>query len=442
MGSLTKAEIVQFGAGGGASSAIFQFTTTYLLFFFTNISGIDASQAAKLILIMKLVDAIFDIVAAYIIDKFDLKFGSGKYRPYIAVFSPILGFSIYCLFSLDRGSSELSSYLAYLSVIAFSISLSFCNMAYNGLTVKMSSHYDERASLITCKQFIGIGVGFFASFLPLYISNYFGGGQEGWRVTALLMAILVVFLFYTSWLGSKHRDCALRDSGHEKDKISMASYLTILKENKPLVALMVCQSCFMFSITLEGSTAIYFFIYYLKQESAFPIYQGLVVGLSSLVILFAPRLIRYKDKKSVYVYSCKSAIIVLLIALYTILYSPVTVGLFFLVILKVLLVFSANLIWMLLPDCVDYGKRKYGVSPAAATQSLVTFFSKIFSGLGVFFAGAVLTHVGFNADSSTVPNQVIDVFLIFKFLPIFFALSVSVVAMKYYDIGREGFDPD
>ena len=152
-------------------------------------------------------------------------------------------------------------------------------MAYNGLTVKMTSHYDERASLITFKQFIGIGVGFFASFLPLYISNYFGGGQEGWRVTALLMAILVIALFYTSWFGSKNRDGSINHSEQGREKISIGSYLTILKQNKPLVALMVCQSCFMFSVTLEGSTAIYFFIYYLNHESAFPIYQGLVLSL-------------------------------------------------------------------------------------------------------------------------------------------------------------------
>lgn len=439
MGSLTKAEMVQFGAGGGASSAIFQFTTTYLLFFFTNISGIDAAQATKLILIMKLVDAIFDIVAGYIIDRFDLTLGAGKYRPYIAVFSPILGLSIYCLFSIDSVGGELSSYLAYLSVVIFSISLSFCNMAYNGLTVKMSSHYDERATMIACKQFIGIGVGFFASFLPLYIVSYFGGGQEGWRVTAMLMAILIVVLFYTSWFGSKNRDNSLADPEQGKESISFANYMTMLKQNKPLVALMVCQSCFIFSITLEGSTAIYFFIYYLKNEAAFPIYQGLVVGVSSLVILFSPRLIRFKDKRIIYIYSCKAAIVVSFIALYAILYTPTLLGLSFLVLLKVLLIFSANLIWMLLPDCVDYGKRKYGVSPAAATQSLVTFFSKIFSGLGVFFAGVVLTHVGFTADNATVSDQVIEVFLIFKFLPVLFALLASIVAMKYYDVGREHF---
>ncbi|WP_222433918.1 hypothetical protein, partial [Vibrio cyclitrophicus] len=60
-------------------------------------------------------------------------------------------------------------------------------------------------------------------------------------------------------------------------------------QNKPLVALMICQSCLMFSVTLEGATAIYFFIYYLKGESLFPLYQGLVVALSSVAILVAPK---------------------------------------------------------------------------------------------------------------------------------------------------------
>lgn len=434
--ALTKAEIVQFGAGGGASSAIFQFTTTYLLFFFTNISGIEASQAAKLILVMKIVDAIFDITAAYIIDNFKFNFGKGKYRPYIAVFSPILGLSIYFIFSSHSFSDDISTIFNYLAVVTFSIALSFCNMAYNGLTVKMSNHYDERALMITCKQFIGIAVGFFASFLPLYIAEYFGGGHDGWQVTALVISFLVVSLFYISWYGSRNKDQSANNSNNCNKPFSITSYNTILTKNKPLVALIICQSCFMFSVTLEGATAIYFFIYYLEEEALFPIYQGLVVALSSIAILAAPKLIRHSDKKFVYISSCKLTIILLCIALYSSLYYSAHVSLAFLVLLKVLIVFCANLVWVLLPDCVDYGEKKYGISAAAATQSLLTFFSKIFSGLGVFFAGVILTYVGFDAESATITREMNLIFVSFKFLPILVSLLISILVMKSYSITR------
>ncbi|OEF93550.1 MFS transporter [Vibrio splendidus] len=436
MGSLTKAEMMQFGAGGGASSAIFQFTTTYLLFFFTNIAGIEASQAAQLILVMKVVDAIFDITAAYIVDNVDLKFGQGKYRPYIAAFAPILGLSIYIIFSSHNFGDDISTFFIYLAVAVFSIALSFCNMAYNGLTVKMSSNYDERASMITCKQLIGVGVGFFASFLPLYIAAYFGGGHKGWEVTALMMSVLVVSLFYISWYGSRKKDYSVNKSKQYNKQLSISSYQTILMQNKPLVALMICQSCLMFSVTLEGATAIYFFIYYLKGESLFPLYQGLVVALSSVAIFVAPKLIRHYDKRFVYISSCKLAIILLFIALYSSLNFSANVSLVFLVLLKVLIVFCANLVWMLLPDCVDYGEKKYGISAAAVTQSLLTFFAKIFSGLGVFFAGFVLSNVGFEAESATMSSEINLVFVTFKFLPFLLSLLISILVMRNYSITR------
>ncbi|CAK2359090.1 membrane hypothetical protein [Vibrio crassostreae] len=192
----------------------------------------------------------------------------------------------------------------------------------------------------------------------------------------------------------------------------------------------------MFSVTLEGATAIYFFIYYLKGESLFPLYQGLVVALSSVAILVAPKLIRHTDKRYVYISSCKLAIVLLCIALYSSLNFSAHVSLIFLVLLKVLIVFCANLVWMLLPDCVDYGEKKYGISAAAVTQSLLTFFAKIFSGLGVFFAGIVLTYIGFEAESATMTREINLVFVTFKFFPFLLSLLISILVMRNYSITR------
>lgn len=295
MSDLSKKEIIQFSAGGGASSLIFQFISTYLLFFYVNIVGLEPAKAASLILIMKVVDAIFDIVAANIID--GTNFFNGMYRPFIIIFSPVLGLSIYSIFTVNLFDLSWSGLEVYISVATFSISLSFCNMAYNGLVVKMSNKYDERAIVITYKQFFGIVMGFFASFLPLYVVEYFGGGAVGWHTMAFMVSVAVVVLFYVSCFGSKHRDYEVNCQRETVSKISICHYVNIFKENTPLAVILVCQSCFMFAITLEGATVIYFFIYQLQSESSFPIYQGIVVAISAGAILLAPRLVERWGKK-------------------------------------------------------------------------------------------------------------------------------------------------
>lgn len=62
-------EKIGYGFGDFASNLSFGFVSLFLLFFYTNIYGISAVQASLIFVIARVIDAIFNILIGFAIDK-------------------------------------------------------------------------------------------------------------------------------------------------------------------------------------------------------------------------------------------------------------------------------------------------------------------------------------------------------------------------------------
>lgn len=70
-----------WATGDFAQNLIYTTISTYLLFFYTNVYGLPAADAATMFLIVRLIDAINDPIVGTFIDKHTTRFG--KYRGYL-----------------------------------------------------------------------------------------------------------------------------------------------------------------------------------------------------------------------------------------------------------------------------------------------------------------------------------------------------------------------
>ena len=82
-------EKIGYGFGDFASNLSFGFVSLFLLFFYTNIYGISAVQASLIFVIARVVDAIFNILIGFAIDKTHSRYG--KLRPWLLYGSIPLG---------------------------------------------------------------------------------------------------------------------------------------------------------------------------------------------------------------------------------------------------------------------------------------------------------------------------------------------------------------
>ena len=86
---------IGFGSGDLAQNLIFQTTCMYLLFFYTDIYGLDAVDVSVMFTVGNVANVIWDPIVGALIDKNNPRLG--KYRAYLVfVGIPLSGFAILC----------------------------------------------------------------------------------------------------------------------------------------------------------------------------------------------------------------------------------------------------------------------------------------------------------------------------------------------------------
>ena len=80
--TLTTNEKLAYGLGDAGANLIFQTQITFMMFFYTDVFGIEAASAGMIVLISRILDAFNDPIIGAIADRTNSRWG--RYRPWIA----------------------------------------------------------------------------------------------------------------------------------------------------------------------------------------------------------------------------------------------------------------------------------------------------------------------------------------------------------------------
>ena len=191
---------IGFGSGDLAQNLIFQTTCMYLLFFYTDIYGLDAVDVSVMFTVGNVANVIWDPIVGALIDKNNPRLG--KYRAYLVfVGIPLSGFAILCFWN-GFAPSLLYAYVTY---IAMTLLYTFINVPYGALNSSLTRDTNEITILTSVRMFMancgGLAVG---SGLPLLIAYFTDEKTDGlpkdpaaWFTTMTIYALvgLVLLLF-------------------------------------------------------------------------------------------------------------------------------------------------------------------------------------------------------------------------------------------------------
>lgn len=140
---------IGFGSGDLAQNLIYQTVCMYLLFFYTDIYGLDPAAAATMFLIVRLVDVAWDPLVGAYVDKHNPKLG--KYRSYL-VFGgiPLSGLAILCFWNGFSGSLLY----AYITYVGLSMLYTLINVPYGALNSSLTRDTDEITILTSVRMFM------------------------------------------------------------------------------------------------------------------------------------------------------------------------------------------------------------------------------------------------------------------------------------------------
>lgn len=425
-------DIVKYSFGGIGSNLAFLFVMFYLTYFYTDIFGISSMTVATLMLVARFIDAFTDPMMGIIADHTNTKWG--KYRPWILFGAPLLGLSIFILFTSPNLSPTMKVVYAYVTYIAYSLISTAVNIPYHSLTPVMSEDPQQRTVIVTWKQGMGVIPQFLITVLALPMVEMFGGGQRGWAMFGAFIGILTTVSFYICASGAKKYDVPkeLVDKTAKKEKINFANDFKLLTKNKPMMMLMIAFGTDVLANASSSAVNVYYFKYVLNRMDLVATTATVMLITGILAIPALPFLTKLLGKKKLYWVGSACSIIPLLVMLIwptptnAVLMS--SFGIFGFV-----SKFPAFLGWAMVPECSDYAEWKFGQRADGLMSSSLTFINKFGMAIGGFIASFFLGLVGFVANE-TQTSEVQQMIVVLRFgLPILGYIA-SLISMWYYEL--------
>lgn len=188
---------IGFGSGDLAQNLIYQTISMYLLFFYTDIFGLNAADASLMFLIVRLIDVLWDPLVGTFVDKHNPKYG--KYRSYL-VFAgvPLTGLAIACFWNGLAGSDYLTRLIyAYVTYVGMSMLYTLINVPYGALNSSLTRDTDEITILTSVRMFMAnVGGLAVSAGIPIIVAYIAGMAVIPWDM-ALFMGLgsLPSFIF-------------------------------------------------------------------------------------------------------------------------------------------------------------------------------------------------------------------------------------------------------
>jgi glycoside/pentoside/hexuronide:cation symporter, GPH family len=282
---LSVLEKIGYSLGDLAANLIFQTLMAFLAFFYTDIYKIPPAKASLVILIGGIVGAFFNIIMGAIADRTNTRWG--KFRPW--VLWTAIPFGVISLLAFSTPDFNESGKVAYAFVTYFLLVIIYSanNLPYSALSGVLTGDMKERNSL-SAYRFVAVMVAQFiiqVLLLPMALAVGHGDKAAGFEKVMLVFAITGVICFIITFLTTRERIVPPKEQ-----KTPIRLDLADLAKNKPWVIMLIVTILIFITLAIKGGMNIYFFKYYLTEESqiAFLNKLGFPNLLQTLGNIFTP----------------------------------------------------------------------------------------------------------------------------------------------------------
>lgn len=439
---LSKREKVLYGFGDLSTALIWNVTTTWAMFFFTDIFKISAWAAGTMLLIARIYDAAIDPFIGFMVDRTNTRLG--RARPYLLWFAipyGLVGSFLFFTPNLDSTGKLIYAYILYFLLVTV---YSLINTPYNALITLMTKDQKERTQLSRNRLIFAMSAYILVSLIPIFAKMLGSGSTEleiqrsGFFRVAIILGICAAAGFLITFFNT--REYFKYDTGKDAEKKPMLKQqLLALLKNRPWVVTILMTLVTNLRTSIMTAMVAYYTKHFLNKPDGFSsiLLVATIIGVIAGLIA-GPLLI---DKKGV-----KKAIIIASFV------SLATSALLFpagknsIVIIACMAVFGiaqgvpSVATYPMYGDAVEYGDWKTGVRVDGVIFSTYTLMQQVVSGLAGFLIGTMLTFFGYDSDlavqSYAAINGIVGMFII---SPIVLSI-LAIVIVSFYPLDRKKYE--
>ncbi len=425
---------VGWGLGWVTLTAV-DFAKILLLGYLVDYVGMAAIVAGAMIAICKIYDALIDPLVGVVSDKTDSPWG--RRRPYIFVGALACGAAYFMMFHVPAFASPLAiGTYVFVSLMIYATAYALFSVPHKAMSAELTDNYHARSTLMSIgTAFFMVGAAAGSSTAPVLI-GVFGGGRGGHEIMSSIIgasvgAIGLICFAMTAGAPSRRPTAAL-------PRAKAREIWSLIVKNKPFFILTVSSLFRGLAIALMNGSAVF---YVRRVLGAGDVWLGkffLIVTAACIASLPAWLWIsRRIGKKNAFLLGIAIYVPAQLSWFWATASEPDWI---FSIRTVVVGVASGSLLAMsqsMLPDTIDYDRRKTGLNREGIYAGFTTTVDKVTTALGVALVGVALdmTHYVKATNAQIIqPRSAIDgIYFCFATCPTIF-LVLSGLAMLAYPL--------
>lgn len=436
-------EKIGYGFGDMASSMFWKVFSYYLPFFYSNVFGLTLADAALLVLLARIWDAVSDPMMGIISDRTHTRWG--KYRPYLLWFAAPFSICGILLFTTPDFSYAGKMVWAYVTYVLMMTVYTGINVPYGAILGVISDDPKQKTIYSSFRMFFAYGGSFIALFSWEPLCEFFHRAwglseASSWQFAMGAIGIACFVLFLCCFFMT-------RETVKTQSTVSIGKDFKALVSNRPWWILIGAALSFNLFNTVRGATVAYFFVDVIGADATLSFgtmgtvlfYSGLFLGIGEIanmagVAMTVPVAARL-GKKSTFI-AVNISLVVLSVAFF---FVPVsTSGYWLMLLLQVLISILTGimspLIWSMYADVSDYSELKYKTASTGLIFSSSSMAQKFGGALGGAAVLWLLGAFGYSESASAAaqPQSAINcLWYLMSFIPALVAALAALVATAY-----------
>jgi len=407
------------------STLVLGFVTIYC----TDTLGLEPVLVGTLFMVSKFVDGVTDVVAGFIIDRTQTRWGKG--RP-CEIFMVFLWLSTWLLFSCPVGFSTVAkcAWIFFMYVFMNAVCTTFLNGNNVVYMVRAFKSKEQQVKLTAYGSFFTMGAGLaFNIIFPMAMARI-ATSAAGWSRLIGMMAVPLTLLGLIRMLTIKEQYHSEEMTGTEKLRLS--DIMALARINKPMM--LVSAARFLQNAVAGMGVGVYYWTYIIGNVSLMGVTAiATVLGLPLAFLM--PSMRRKMGMKKMVIYGFA--------------FSALGYLLIFFAGRNMILVIVAGLITSIgvvpftmmfnifIVDCADYNELK-GIPRMEGTMgSLTGLAGKIGSAFGGFILGILMSLSGYDGTAAVQTDAALLMIRMLASIVPLIIFAVIILLLRKYSLDEE-----
>lgn len=284
-----------YGTGDIAGNCGYCLMSSFIMLYLSNAVGLNTAVIGVLMMISKIFDGFTDIIFGNMMDR--TKSRLGKVRPWMLFGQIGVSLTLFLSFCIpDVGETMQYIYFFVFYTAYNAIFYTMNSISYSALAAKITKNSEERVQLGSIRFIFATLTTLVISYTAMGLVENFGGGAQGWRMVALIFALIALVVNTFSVLMVKEvpddEETETKGENVSGEKIGFVESFKLLFKNPYfIIILAVYLVNYIYSGVTQG-VGVYFMTYYMGDASLLGTFSLVSLIPVMIILSLTPTLVK------------------------------------------------------------------------------------------------------------------------------------------------------